>query len=480
MNTDILIVGSGVSGLYCALNLPKEKNIIMVTKDEVEKSDSYLAQGGICVLRDETDYDSFYEDTMRAGHYENNPDSVDIMIRSSRDVIQELVSFGVRFETDEKGYLYTREGAHSKPRILFHEDETGKEITSHLLAAARERENITILENFTMVDLLLKDASGCGSSICNEVVGEEAACGEVREEAACGGIVGRDASGGYIRIHADYTVLATGGIGGLFQHSTNYRHLTGDALALALKHGIKLQHIDYIQIHPTTLYTNKQGRRFLISESVRGEGAVLLNSKGERFVNELLPRDVVANAIFAEMEKEGTEHVWLSFAPIPKEEIKSHFPHIYRHCLEEGYDVTKENIPVVPSQHYFMGGIDVDRYSKTSMERLYAVGETACNGVHGRNRLASNSLLESLVFARRAARHIAFHYNEAEGERAGGMADAQDARDKTKRRLGEEAENTRDAPKRLAEPDLACYKNCQDEYKELVLRAIEKEKRSHE
>ena len=207
-------------------------------------------------------------------------------------------------------------------------------------------------------------------------------------------------------IQADYTVLATGGIGGLFKHSTNYRHLTGDAIALAVKYGIKLQHIDYIQIHPTTLYSKKDGREFLISESVRGEGAILLNAKGERFVNELLPRDVVAGAIFEEMKKEGSEHVWLSLAPIPEEEIKTHFPNIYQHCLEEGYDVTKEPIPVVPSQHYFMGGIDVDSNSKTSMSRLYAVGETACNGVHGRNRLASNSLLESLVFAKRAAKHI--------------------------------------------------------------------------
>lgn len=311
MNTDILIVGSGVAGLYCALNLPKEKNIVIVTKKIASESDSFLAQGGICVLRDESDYDSFYEDTMRAGHYENNPDSVDIMIRSSREVIGDLESFGVRFEKNGKDFMYTREGAHSKPRILFHEDETGKEITSHLLEEVRRRNNITIIEKFTMVDLI------CNNNICR-------------------GIIGHDSEGVYISINADYTILATGGIGGLFKHSTNYRHLTGDSLALALKYNIKLQHIDYIQIHPTTLYTNKNGREFLISESVRGEGAILLNSKGERFVNELLPRDVVANAISEEMKKEGTDHVWLSLTPIPEEEIKSHFPNIYKHCLEEG------------------------------------------------------------------------------------------------------------------------------------------------
>ncbi len=424
MKTDILIVGCGVAGLYCALNLPKDKNITVVTKNIARKSDSFLAQGGICVLRDEDDYKAFFDDTMKAGHYENNPDSVEIMILSSQDVIRDLVSFGVRFEKDGKSFTYTREGAHSRPRILFHEDETGKEITSHLLETARNRDNITLIENFTMVDLICYDND-------------------------CKGIIGHDADVNYISITADYTVLATGGIGGLFKHSTNYRHLTGDALALALKHNIKLQHIDYIQIHPTTLFTKKNGREFLISESVRGEGAVLLNSKGERFVNELLPRDVVAQAIFDEMKKEGSEHVWLSLAAIPKDEIKSHFPNIYKHCLDEGYDITKEPIPVVPSQHYFMGGIDVDRYSKTSMKRLYAVGETACNGVHGRNRLASNSLLESLVFAKRAAEHITNNYTES-----------------------------KQTDEIIIDPRQ--YEGYAEKYKESVLAAIEKEKKSHE
>ena len=423
MKTDIVIVGCGVAGLYCALNLPKEKKITVVTKSEAPRSDSFLAQGGICVLRDANDYDSFYEDTMRAGHYENNPQSVDIMIRSSQEVIEDLVSFGVRFEKDGESFTYTREGAHSRPRILFHEDETGKEITSHLLETALKRSNITVIENFTMVDLILKDN-------------------------VCGGIIGHGPDRNYQSIEADYTVLATGGIGGLFKHSTNYRHLTGDALALALKYGIKLQHIDYIQIHPTTLYTKKNGREFLISESVRGEGAILLNSKGERFVNELLPRDVVAGAIFDEMKKEGSEHVWLSMKPIPEEEIKSHFPNIYQHCLDEGYDVTKEPIPVVPSQHYFMGGIDVNEHSKTSAERLYAVGETACNGVHGRNRLASNSLLESLVFAKRAASDIISNYTALTS-----------------------------AEVEINESDYAGY---EEKYKNAVLTAIEKEKNSHE
>ncbi|MBQ9742646.1 MAG: L-aspartate oxidase [Ruminococcus sp.] len=389
MKTDVIIVGCGVAGLYCALNLPKEKGILMLTKSKAEESDSFLAQGGICVLRDEGDYESFREDTMRAGHYENNPESVDIMISSSPKVIEDLVRFGAEFEREGDGFAYTKEGAHSSPRILFHEDETGKEITGALLRTVRERENITLVENFTVVDLIAQDNS-------------------------CLGIVGHNEEGEYSAFYADYTVLATGGIGGLFKHSTNYRHLTGDSVAMALNHNIKLKNIDYIQIHPTTLYTEEKGREFLISESVRGEGAILLNSKGERFVDELQPRDVVTNAIHEEMKKEGTAHVWLSLENIPKEEILTHFPNIYRQCLDVGYDITKESIPVVPSQHYFMGGIDVDKYSRSSMDRLYAVGETSCNGVHGKNRLASNSLLESLVFARRAALHITDNYSEGQ------------------------------------------------------------------
>jgi L-aspartate oxidase len=424
MKTDVVIVGCGVAGLYCALHLPKEKNIVIVTKDVAQNSDSFLAQGGICVLKDESDYEAFFQDTMRAGHYENNPESVDIMIRSSRDVIGDLVSYGVRFERSGTEFVYTKEGAHSKPRILFHEDETGKEITSRLLERVRTLENVTLVENYTMVDIIAKDN-------------------------VCYGIIGHNAEGEYSYIQADYTVFATGGIGGLFAHSTNYPHLTGDAIAVALERGIRLRNIDYIQIHPTTFYSEEGGREFLISESVRGEGAILLNDKGERFVDELQPRDVVTEAIFAEMKKEGKPHVWLSTERIPEQEFKTHFPHIYEHCLQAGYDVTKESIPVVPSQHYFMGGIEVDSFSGTSMQRLYAVGETACNGVHGKNRLASNSLLESLVFAKRAAKRIAENYQKAE--------------------YGEEIAI---AP--------SAYANYQERYKKIVLEAIEKEKKKDE
>lgn len=382
---DVLIVGSGAAGLFCALNLPRDKKIIMITKDNVENSDSYLAQGGICVLKSEEDYDSYFEDTMKAGHHENREESVDIMIRSSRKIIDDLILYGVDFENDHGSLIFTREGGHSTPRILFHEDATGKEITGKLLDAVKKMENITIYEHTTMIDLIAEDN-------------------------ICFGAVVADGEGKVTTIGADYTVLASGGLGGLYEHSTNFSHMTGDALALAIKNHIELENIDYIQIHPTTLYSQRLGRRFLISESVRGEGAVLLNKEGNRFVNELLPRDILTEKVYEQMKKDKMPYVRLSLAPISEEEIKGHFPNIYKRCLEEGYDVTKEPIPVVPAQHYFMGGIRVDSDSKTSMEQLFAIGETSCNGVHGANRLASNSLLESLVFAKRAARKIARNY----------------------------------------------------------------------
>lgn len=381
MNYDILVVGSGCSGLYLALQIPDSFKILIVTKKQAELSDSFLAQGGICMLKDESDYDSYFHDTMKAGHYENDVYSVELMIKSSPDVIQDLISYGVDFQRNEDGTLaFTREGAHSHKRILYHEDITGKEITRHLLSEVQKKKNVTILENTPLVDLIVK------GNIC------------------LGGIINKDNQ--KQKVYAKKVVLATGGIGGLYKHSTNYRHLTGDAIELAKKYGIELKNLDYVQIHPTTLYSEDNERSFLISESVRGEGAKLLNIHGERFVDELLPRDVVTEAIFKQMEKDQSAYVYEDLREIDAQELKKHFPNIIHHCLEKGYDVFKEPIPVVPAQHYFMGGIKVDYDSHTSMKHLYAIGETACNGVHGKNRLASNSLLESLVFAKRAAKRI--------------------------------------------------------------------------
>ena len=380
---DTVIAGAGVGGLFTALHLPAEQKILMIAKEDLESCDSMLAQGGICVQHDDDDYDSFFEDTMRAGHYENRKESVDIMIRNSRDVIDQLIAYGVAFNRKPDGSLdYTKEGAHARPRICYHADITGKEITTKLQTAVKALPNVEIMEYTTMTDI-------------------------IEENGVCTGMIAETREGDKLIIHAKDIVMATGGIGGRYEHSTNFPSLTGDALDIAKKHNVELEHLDYVQIHPTSLYTGRPGRAFLITESARGEGAVLLNAKGERFVNELLPRDVVSKAIFAEMEKEGSQFVRLDFSPMPREEITGHFTNIYKTCLEEGYDITKEPIPVVPAQHYFMGGVHVDSNSETTMSHLYAVGETSCNGVHGKNRLASNSLLESLVFGERAAKHIA-------------------------------------------------------------------------
>ena len=338
---DVIIVGTGAAGLYCALNLPEKMKILLITKQEADQSDSFLAQGGICMLRGEDDYENYFEDTMRAGHYENDKRAVDLMIRSSNDIIRDLLRYHVDFTRDGLGNLaFTREGAHSQPRILFHEDITGKEITQTLLTAAKIKENIEICEYMTMVDLISKDNTVCG-------------------------IIAMDRNDQAFPVYSQYVVLACGGIGGLFKNSTNFSHIAGD-------------------------------------------GALLYDKNGQRFTNELQPRDLLSQKIFAQMEKDGTEFVWEDMRPLGEKTILEHFPHIYEQCVEEGFDPRKEPIPVVPAQHYFMGGIKVNLGSKTSMKGLYACGETSCNGVHGRNRLASNSLLESLVFARKAADDMIF------------------------------------------------------------------------
>lgn len=426
--TDVIIVGTGAAGLFCALHFPEQTQILMLTKDDVDKSDSFLAQGGICMLRGEEDYEGYFEDTMRAGHYENDPASVEVMIRSSQDVARELIAYGVDFNRNGDELAFTREGGHGRPRILFHEDVTGREITGTLLENVKKRENVTILEHTAMLDIITRGNQ-------------------------CYGIVMQNPDGTLETVQAKYTVFACGGLGGLYQHSTNFRHITGDAIAIAKRHNVALQHVDYIQIHPTTLYSEKPGRRFLISESVRGEGAILLNKNKERFCNELLPRDVVTAEIKKQMAKDKMPYVWLSMERIPTEEIKSHFPNILQQCLDEGYDPTRECIPVVPAQHYFMGGIKVDLASKTSMDFLYAIGETSCNGVHGKNRLASNSLLESMVFAKRAALDIVEKLAATKFEDIGNLVDIEEYRD---------------------------TEQLKKEYRSIVLEEIERERKSHE
>ena len=388
-NYDAIIAGTGAGGCFTALHLPEDMNILMITKSTLEESDSFLAQGGICVLRDENDFDSFFEDTLKAGHYKNKKESVEIMINSSRDTINQLIGYDVDFATKNGEMLYTREGAHSKPRIAYHDDITGQEITQKLLSHVLKKKNITLLTNTTLLDII-SDNNKC-----------------------VGGIIESD-DGKVQAVYCKNLVLATGGLGGVYEHSTNFPHLTGDALAIAAEHNIKLKDISYIQIHPTTLFTKEKGRSFLVSESVRGEGALLYDKNFQRFTDELIPRDRLTAAIRKQMAKDNTEFVWLDMRPIIEKgiDITKRFPNIVKKCREEGYDPEKECIPVVPAQHYFMGGIDVDLNSKTSMEHLYAVGETSCNGVHGANRLASNSLLETLVFGERAAHDIVAHKDE--------------------------------------------------------------------
>ncbi len=374
---DVIIVGTGVAGLFAALSISPKYKILMISKDKIKNSDSYLAQGGICTLKEPSDFDSFFEDTLKAGRYENKEETVKVMIENSPMIMERLIDYGVCFDlSKDGGFEYTREGAHSTYRILHHKDVTGKEITNKLLNNVRDRDNITLCEFTKMLDVIIED------NVCHGIILNS---GETTKA-----------------VYAREVVLATGGIGGLFAHSTNFRHITGDSFALALRHNIELENINYIQIHPTSLYEKDAKRKFLISESVRGEGGILLNKEGERFVDELLPRDVVTEAIRKQMEEDKRPYVMLSIKHMPKDEIMRRFPNIYRHCMEVGYDLSKEDIPVTPAQHYLMGGIMADTYGRSSVKNLFAVGETACNGVHGANRLASNSLLESLVFSERA------------------------------------------------------------------------------
>ncbi|MCX0400098.1 L-aspartate oxidase [Clostridium perfringens] len=378
---DVLIVGSGVAGLYASLNLREDLEIIMVSKKSVNLCNSSLAQGGIAVARGKEDFKSFIEDTLKAGKYENNIDSVRVLVEESMDNINKLIDLGANFEKDESGVLFTKEGAHEINRIVYHKDITGKHVEDILLENVKRRKNIKIIEECEMVDIYHRD-NRCIGALFNK-------------------------DGENLSIYAKVVILATGGIGGLFKKSTNERIITGDSIGVAIRNNIEIKDLSYIQIHPTAFFSKKsEEKRFLISESVRGEGGKLINCNGERFVDELLPRDIVSKKIYEEMKKTNSNNVFLDVSFMEKSFLQNRFPNIYNKCLEEGIDISKEPIPVAPAQHYFMGGIKVDLNGKTSMENLYAFGETSCTGVHGANRLASNSLLEALVFSRRGALEI--------------------------------------------------------------------------
>ena len=379
---DVLIVGSGVAGLYSALNLRDDLDVMVVSKDKIDCTNTSLAQGGISVARDVNDVPYFIEDTLKAGQYKNDVQAVKVLTKESIENVDSLVALGLDVDKDDEGnWDYTKEGAHCVNRIIHTQDNTGENVEKTLVENVLNRKNIKVYEDTFLVDIIEKN---------NKCIGA---------------ILFKDNK--QINVFAKSVILARGGIGGLYKNSTSQRILKGDGLAVALRHDVELKDINYIQIHPTAFYDESDDeRRFLISESVRGEGGKLYNINGERFVDELQPRDVVSQAIFKEMEKTNSPYVLLDISFLDENYLKNRFSTIYNKCLKKGTDITKEPIKVSPAQHYFMGGIKVNLDSETSMENLYAVGETACTGIHGANRLASNSLLEGLVFSKRAANLI--------------------------------------------------------------------------
>jgi len=378
--TDVLIVGTGIAGLYAALNLREDINIIMITKTKIKESNSYLAQGGIAVAKGKEDIPAHIEDTMKAGKNLNKKEAVKVLVEESIENVDALIAYGVPFDKQDGGMQYTREGAHSTNRIVHSKDQTGKAVIDTLVEKALIKKNITIYEDTYLVDLIQK------------------------ENTCYGGVAIREDH--QANIYAKVVILACGGIGGIFKRSTNQRYMTADGINIAMNNNVEVKNLKYIQFHPTALYDKGDNRKFLISESLRGEGAKLLNINSEPFVDELLPRDVVTAAIKKEMIKTKAEFVYLNISFLDKDYIIKRFPKIYEECLKRGIDITKDYIPVTPTQHYFMGGIKVDLYARSSMKNLYAVGEVSCTGVHGANRLASNSLLEGLVFSKRAAKQI--------------------------------------------------------------------------
>lgn len=381
LTCDILIVGAGLAGLNSAINLDESLKVIVLSNAKLHECNSYLAQGGITTVKDENDKKNFIEDTLRAGAFENNLEAVNFVANEAPHSIQKLVDLGVPFNRDEKGNLkYTREAAHSTHRILYSDDSSGKAIWETVKNKALKKSNIEILEETSLMDIIVKD---------NQVYGGVAL-----------------KNGKQIKIYSKATILASGGIGGIFKSSTNFENIQGIGISLALKYDIKLKDLNYIQLHPTAFHSKCERRKFLISESLRGEGAKLIDDDGNRFVDELQPRDFVSQAIMAHKLVKDIPCVLLDARDMGEEYLKNRFPKIYNYCLEQGIDMAKNPIPVSPCQHYFMGGIAVDSSGKTSMLNLFACGEVSCTGLHGRNRLASNSLLEATVYSDKVAEYL--------------------------------------------------------------------------
>ncbi len=382
---DVIIVGTGAAGLYGALNYPEDISVLLLSKKELTLSNSSFAQGGIAAVLDtgNDNYKLHIADTLIAGKYKNNLSAVEKLVTEGPGDVLALKDLGVEFDRDKFGRLLaTLEGGHSRNRIVHHKDSTGKEVVEKLIKKASEKPNVTILDNALVYSI---------------------------DKAEQGFYVGVLRDGENFVFGSSYCVLATGGIGRVYKYTTNSAIATGDGIMFAHLMGANIKHLSRVQFHPTAFNSMSDRERFLISEAVRGEGAVLLNCKGERFMfdydtrGELAPRDVVSHSIMLEEKKTNSSHFYLDITHKDPEFVKQRFPMIYENCLEKGIDITKDKIPIYPCQHYLMGGINVDLDSRTSVDRLYACGECSHTGVHGANRLASNSLLEALVFSRRAA-----------------------------------------------------------------------------
>lgn len=393
---DVLIVGTGISGIYAALNLDRGLSILMLSKKELTLCNSALAQGGVAAVMDKSndDYELHIRDTLIAGQYKNNLDNVKILVEQGpRDVERLVEKYGVDFDRNDDGSLaLTLEGGHSRRRIAHHKDTTGFEIETNLIGQVQKLTNVTVINNSVLCRLERENGV-----FFADVITENAEGGEQRHEYYCAGSA----------------ILATGGIGRVYEFTTNSEIATGDGIQLAYNLGARIKNLSYVQFHPTAFADKENRECFLISEAVRGEGAYLLNCNKQRFMHkyeperlELAPRDVVSKCIMEEQKQTGSDEFWLDISYKDPEFVKNRFPMIYNKVLEKGYDMTKEPIPIYPCQHYLMGGINVDGKGATNIEGLYAAGECSHTGVHGKNRLASNSLLEALVFSRLIAEDI--------------------------------------------------------------------------
>ncbi len=392
IKVDTLVIGSGIAGLFFALRAARLGSVLVITKKERSDSNTNWAQGGIAaVLSPDDNYELHINDTLEAGAGLCNREAVEILVREGPEHVKELMAMGVQFTMKDGKPDLVREGGHSKHRILHAADLTGREIERALLARAAEHPNIQIWEHHIAIELIT-----------------EHHLRKKTNDITCYGVYALDTKKRrFKKILAKFTMLASGGCGQVYQHTTNPEIATGDGVAMAYRAGAEIHNMEFIQFHPTALYHPK-AKSFLITEAVRGFGGILRNSKGEAFMarydprKELAPRDIVARAIDSEVKKLGDECVYLDITHKPADQIKEHFPNIYERCLMLGIDITQELIPVVPAMHYSCGGVATDLYARTTINRLYASGETASTGVHGANRLASNSLLEALVFSHRA------------------------------------------------------------------------------